>query len=280
MADSGAERVMTLQEVADELGVHYMTAYRWVRLGQLDARKVGGGWRVSPQAVDALRAERSGNGGGGARTAPGGSRLESRLLVGDASGAWGVIEAAMAAGWEVGSVYLEILAPAMQSIGDRWEAGEIDVAVEHRASGIVARIIGRLGARCVRPGRSRGCILLGSPAGERHSLVVSMLADLMRLEGWEVSDLGADTPCESFVVAARMSEGLIAIGLSVTHPDHLDECAATCEALRAGGIEVPILVGGQAIEGLAHARALGADAYAADARAMVATLSAISGSAA
>ena len=32
----------TLQEAADELGVHYMTAYRYVRLGLLDAAKVGG----------------------------------------------------------------------------------------------------------------------------------------------------------------------------------------------------------------------------------------------
>ena len=32
--------VLTLQEAADELGVHYMTAYRYVRLGQLQAHKV------------------------------------------------------------------------------------------------------------------------------------------------------------------------------------------------------------------------------------------------
>jgi len=32
---------MTLQEVADHLGVHYMTAYRYVKLGLLYARSRG-----------------------------------------------------------------------------------------------------------------------------------------------------------------------------------------------------------------------------------------------
>ena len=44
---------MTLHEVAEELGVHYMTAYRSVRLGQLRAHKVGGVWQVEQSALDA-----------------------------------------------------------------------------------------------------------------------------------------------------------------------------------------------------------------------------------
>ena len=107
-----------------------------------------------------------------------------------------------------------------------------------------------------------------------------MLADLLRLEGWEVSDLGADTPRDSFVTAASMVDGLVAVGLSVTHPDHLDECRVTCEALRASGLDVPILVGGLAIRDAEHARSLGADGYAADARSMVSTLAEIGDSAA
>ncbi len=273
-------QVMTLQEVADELGVHYMTAYRYVRLGQLDANKVGGGWRVTRDAFEAFQADRAVTRAAGRRDAPWSDRLESRLVVGDASGAWAVIEASMAAGHGVAEIYLDVISPAMRSIGERWARGEIDVAVEHRASGIVARLIGRLGSYCTRPGRSRGAILLGSPAGERHSLAVAILADLLRLEGWDVSDLGADTPRDSFVTATTMVDDLVAVGLSVTHPDHLDECRDTCLALRASGLEVPILVGGRAVRDAEHARSLGADAYAADARGMMAALSEISGSAA
>ena len=46
--------VLTLQEAADELGVHYMTAYRYVRLGVMEASKSGGVWQVQRSAVDRL----------------------------------------------------------------------------------------------------------------------------------------------------------------------------------------------------------------------------------
>jgi excisionase family DNA binding protein len=38
---------ITLTEAAELLGVHYMTAYKYVRTGRLAATKVGGGWRIS-----------------------------------------------------------------------------------------------------------------------------------------------------------------------------------------------------------------------------------------
>jgi excisionase family DNA binding protein len=260
--------VLTLQEAADELGVHYMTAYRYVRLGQLDAVKVGGSWQVTAAALAAFRAQRDDPQPARLRSVPWSDRLEARLLAGDAAGAWGVVESALAGGAAVDEVYIDMLAPALRSIGDRWERGEIDVAIEHRASGIATRLIGRLGSRCVRRGRSRGSIVLGSPAGERHSLVVAILGDLLRLEGWDVSDLGADTPAASFLLAAQSTDDLVAVGVSVTHRDSLPAAAATFELLREAGV-APVVAGGQAIEDEAHARSLGADAYAADAAAMV-----------
>jgi excisionase family DNA binding protein len=38
---------MDLREAAGALGVHYQTAYGWVRQGVLPARKVGRGYEVS-----------------------------------------------------------------------------------------------------------------------------------------------------------------------------------------------------------------------------------------
>jgi MerR family transcriptional regulator, light-induced transcriptional regulator len=42
--------VMSLREAADALGVHYQTAYGWIRSGELSARKVGRGYAVSRAA--------------------------------------------------------------------------------------------------------------------------------------------------------------------------------------------------------------------------------------
>lgn len=261
---------ITLAEAAEQLGVHYMTAYRYVRLGVLAATKVGGTWRVSPAALDAYRVAAAPTEPGvrnGRRRAPWAARLEARLIAGDARGAWGVVEAALAAGAEIDEIYLDVISPAMRSIGDRWATGELDVSVEHRATGIAFRLIGRLGPRFARRGRTRGTVVVGSPAGERHSLPVALLADLLRGEGWDVSDLGGDMPSESFVRAAVDVTELAAVGVSVTTAACLPATAALLLALRTAlPAGVLLAVGGLAVEGREHALDLGADAWASTAQ--------------
>jgi excisionase family DNA binding protein len=272
---------LTLQEAADELGVHYMTAYRYVRLGLLVATKSGGSWQVLRSDLEEFRApstsgdDASGHGdahvggGRGRKRAPWSQRLEQRLVAGDSRGAWGVIEAALAAGSSYDEVYLEVLTPAMASIGERWARGELGIAVEHRASGIAMRIIGRMGPRFVRRGRSRGSIVVGAPAGERHSIPVAILADLLRQGGWEVSDLGADTPADAFALSVADLDDVVAVGVSVTTPDHLDAAAESLAAVRAVvAPHVLLFVGGRAIDDREHAIALGADDYASDGRSL------------
>lgn len=263
---------LTLQEAADLLGVHYMTAYRYVRLGLLDATKVGGTWKVTRADVEALRSS-GGNGNtteteapAGRRKAPWASRLEARLVAGDGRGAWGVIEAALAAGAELDEIYLDVISPAMANIGQRWHDGELDVAIEHRATGIAFRMLGRLGPRFARRGRTRGSVLLGTPPTERHSLPIAILGDLLRGEGWEVSDLGADMPVDSFVRTAQGMSDLVAVGVSVTTVDALPAAADLLAALSEALTDVYIVVGGLAIHDREHAMSLGAHGFAASAR--------------
>jgi MerR family transcriptional regulator, light-induced transcriptional regulator len=285
-----SDAVFTLHEAAAELGVHYMTVYRYVRLGVLDAVKVGGTWQVTQHALDQfrLRPERahdagglgavngsvavgadgaavtSGNSGtsGRMRRAPWAERLESRLVAGDYNGAWGVIEAALTAGAELDEIYLQVLTPAMVSIGERWAVGEFDISVEHRASGIAMRIIGRLGPRFIRRGRSRGGVIVGAPAGEFHALPVAILSDLLRLRGWDVSDFGADVPSSSLIHAMSSISDVVGVGLSVTSHDNLDSVAHACATVRAADPDMLVVVGGRAVADADHARDLGAHAIA------------------
>jgi excisionase family DNA binding protein len=46
-----AAGLLGLREAADRLGVHYMTAYRYVRTGRLPATRIGAQWWVDPDAV-------------------------------------------------------------------------------------------------------------------------------------------------------------------------------------------------------------------------------------
>jgi len=275
-----AGRPLTLQEVADLLGVHYMTVYRYVRLGLLEASKVAGTWQVTPAALAELR-DRSAvvpaSPVRGRRRAPWAERLEHRLVAGDARGSWSVIEAALAAGAELDEVYLDIVAPALRTIGLRWAEGTLDVAVEHRASVITGRLLGRLGPRFHRRGRSRGTVVLGAPAGEHHALPLALLADVVRGRGWDVSDLGADVPPRSFARTAAATQQLRMVGVSISTPESMRAGEETIAALRGALTGVPILAGGHAVVDEAHARAIGADGWAPHGRAVVALLDALNG---
>ncbi len=66
---------MNLKTAALRLDVHYQTAYRWVRSGQLVAVKVGAGYEVSEAAVERLQAQRAATGRTPAARGPVGAGL-------------------------------------------------------------------------------------------------------------------------------------------------------------------------------------------------------------
>jgi excisionase family DNA binding protein len=255
---------ISLQEGADRLGVHYMTIYRYVRLGLLPAHKEGGTWRVRSEDLDAFQAEAEPSSHGRGE-APWSERLESRMLAGDVAGAWSVVEAALAGGAEPKDVYVTILTPALASIGEKWINGEVDVAEEHLASAVAARIIGRLGPRFARRGRPRGTIITAMPPGERHGFGLSMLSDVLRGAGYSVLDLGPDTPIPSLIAALTRTEDVSAVCISVVFDERMEAAGEMVAAAKQEvGPHVPVLVGGRAVTSSETARALGADGYARD----------------
>jgi excisionase family DNA binding protein len=260
-----------LNDAADHLGVHYMTVYRYVRTGRLPAVKVEGKWRVDQADVHRLRqpspvAPQRGSGRTWAT-----SRMLDRLLAGDELGAWAVTESALASGARPEDVHLEILAPALHVIGERWRSGDIDVGDEHRAVVVARRVISRLGPRFNRRGRKRGVVVLGAVAGEHHEIPGAMVADQLRAAGFEVADLGADTPANSFVTVAKRLRPVCVL-VAVTGADHEEAVADAVSRLRAG-TDAALLVGGGAVPDEQTAVALGSDRWTGlDARQVVTTV--------
>ena len=275
MTDDAA--LLTLHEAAERLGVHYMTVYRHVRLGMLPAHKVGGTWRIDP--ADLVAARSRGADGTGAMTsagpapegpkrrrAPWTERLRERMLAGDAAGSWQLIEAAMASGVEPVDVYVEILAPALHGVGSGWQAGTIPIEREHLASSVAAAIVGRMGPRFRRRGRHLGSVIIAMPVGERHGLGAAMLADIVADAGYEVLNVGPDTPPASLASAIRSRDDLLAVVVSIVDAARLPAGARLIAAARAANAEVPIIAGGFAVPDPQTASRIGADAWAADPR--------------
>ncbi|WP_426574631.1 B12-binding domain-containing protein [Aquihabitans sp. McL0605] len=240
-------QLLTLDEAAERLGVHYMTAYRYVRTGRLRAVKVGRIWQVDSVDVDAL-----GGGGPGAVSGPKGdaaTRFEARLLAGDEAGAWTVVEEELVNGREPAEVMVGIIATAMGSIGARWDRGEVTVVDEHLATTIATRVIARLGPQFARRGLARGVVVLGAPAGDHHALPTAIVRDLLRGEHFDVVDLGADVPADSWAEASASagvsSPSLVAVGIAVSTADNERAVSGAIDAIRSV-TAAPIVVGGVA----------------------------------
>ena len=138
---------LSLHEAAHQLGVHYMTAYRYVRTGRLHATKQGAQWRVQREDLDAMDRREAATPTRG-RIADYPRRLQERLLAGDEAGAWAVVEAALAAGTDPVGAHVTIIGPALAGIGEQWEAGTVGIGGEHQATAVAYRIISRLGVAC------------------------------------------------------------------------------------------------------------------------------------
>ena len=249
---------LTLHEVADELGVHYMTAYRYVRLGMLEATKRGRSWVVTREDLGRfLEAPTEPSGRG---TAPWDERLLNRMLAPDDAGAWRVIEAALSSGMSAPDIYIDVISPAMREIGTKWSNGEIDIAQEHAASQIARRVVARLSPRMNPRGVRRGIVVIGSTATEMHDLPISIVADLLRSRHFDVIDLGGNLPPESFASAVRSANNVVAAAIGVTALGQEEEIGRTVAAIRAAS-DVPILIGGAGVTSDV-ARTLGADAVA------------------
>lgn len=258
-----SEKDIPLLDVAELLDVHYMTVYRYVRQGKLPATKVGRSWFVKSSDLEMFREDKvhtSEFSDGGRKIAPWAERLEVQLMRGDERGAAEIMETVLRSGHDLYFLYLQVLAPAMGAIGARWAAGNLEIFVEHRASNIALRLIGQFGPRFARRGVSKGTVVLGSPADEMHTLSTSMVADLIRFEGWNVSDVGANMPAEAFAEAIRQGEDVVAVCIGVTMPGSLPAAQATIGAIRkVVPRDLPILVGGSGVASDEVARELGAD---------------------
>ena len=172
----------------------------------------------------------------------------------------------MASGFEPDEIYVRILAPSLHAIGASWRSGRVSIDQEHLASSVATKLIGRLGPRFVHPGRKKGVVILAMPPGERHGLGVAMIADILADAGYEVLNLGPDTPTASLVAAMRDAGSLAAVVVSVVDIERRAAAGRLLAAARRERPSVPRLVGGNAVPDERAALDLGADGWVADPR--------------
>jgi DNA-binding transcriptional MerR regulator len=124
----------------------------------------------------------------------------------------------------------EVLLPTLVEIGTAWAAGELTVAQEHLAVGV-------LRARLMALGRGWDAgfgprALLACPEGELHDVSLVMFGLALRRRGWRVTFLGANTPIADLEQARKA----IAPDLTVLFAVDWNAHAGQVKSLTGSGI--------------------------------------------
>jgi excisionase family DNA binding protein len=240
---TAADEFLELQEAADALGVHYQTAYRWVRSGRLPAQLIGNKYLVSRDDLDTLETRRTAP---VAPAAPSRKRVERQaelvhdaLLDGDEATVRKVARRLVEDGTSIVELIQSVFSPPLRHIGQKWHDGDLPIWVEHRASAIVERTLGDL---VPNPrGRRRGTAMVAAVAGDQHSLPTTMAAVALREANWHVHHLGANMPGDELVRFCGEHDIDVAV-ISLTNPDVSKLADGTADLIRAAG--TPTIVGG------------------------------------
>ncbi|MFJ8007539.1 cobalamin B12-binding domain-containing protein [Streptomyces fagopyri] len=188
------------------------------------------------------------------------------VSAGDEYSAIELVMRALDDGVDPESVLLDVIAVVQGKVGEEWAANRITVAQEHAATAVNERVVAVLGSHpAARTPSSRGRITVACVDGEWHALPARLVAEVLKLRGWQVDYLGAQVP-SPHLIAHLHSTHADAVALSGSIATRLPTAHAAITACQAVG--VPVLVGGAAFgpEGR-YAALLGADAWAPDARA-------------
>ncbi|GAA0563145.1 cobalamin B12-binding domain-containing protein [Actinomadura livida] len=198
--------------------------------------------------------------------------LWEAVSTGDEYTATDIVMAALDDGMEPEEVLLDVIAPLQARVGREWAANRISVAQEHTATAVNERVLGAVAHHPAVRRRQQeqapehpGRIAVACIDGEWHALPARLVAEVLRLRGWQVDYLGAQVPTPHLISHLHLT-GPAVVALSSSIATRLPAAHAAITACQSTG--TPVLVGGAAFghDGR-YAALLGADAWAPDARA-------------
>ncbi|GAA2510616.1 cobalamin B12-binding domain-containing protein [Pilimelia columellifera] len=181
----------------------------------------------------------------------------------DEDAALGQVRGCLDAGIPPERLLVELVAPALARVGDRWQRDQLSVADEHVASYISERLLAAIVERNHPTPTGRGDLIVACAEGEWHALPARIVSDVLRLRGWQVRFLGACVPVSDigpYLADVRPAGALF----SATMSSRLPEVRRAVQVCHHAG--VPTLVGGAALGAAGRLTyRIGADAWAPDA---------------
>ena len=167
-------------------------------------------------------------------------------------------------------IFTECFTKGMEIVGQKYESGEYFLTELLGAAEAVNEAMIELAPRLRdAPMHRIGKVVIGTVRGDMHDIGKNIVKMLMTSAGFEVYDLGVDTPPEEFVAKSEQT-GASIVAMSALLTTTMGEMRTVMEELRKSGSrgKVKVIIGGAAISA-EYATEIGADAAAKDAAAGV-----------
>ncbi len=168
------------------------------------------------------------------------------LLAGERATCTRTVEALLAGGCPLKTLYVDLFQRSLYEVGCLWEGNKISVATEHLATAITENLMVLGYPQVFASPRVGHRAIVTCCVDEYHQLGAKMVADLLELNGWDTLFLGASTP-ETAVCAMAAERRPDLVCLSVSLSINLPRVTTTIAAIRQQQPSLTILVGGQAL---------------------------------
>jgi 5-methyltetrahydrofolate--homocysteine methyltransferase len=163
-------------------------------------------------------------------------------------------------------IVVEGLTKAMEEVGEKFERKEYlipDMLASAECVGVAMDI---LTPHLIRSGvESKGKFVIATVAGDLHDIGKNIVAIMLKGQGYEVIDLGADVSADSIIDAVKQ-DGVLFLGLSALLTTTMREMEQVINQMREEGVRdsVQVFIGG-APTSQGYAEKIGADAHCKDA---------------
>lgn len=179
------------------------------------------------------------------------------------------VEQAIAEGVSADTILNQALIPGMARVGELYEQGVIfvpEMLIAARAMDKATQWLKPLLIAEGVPPIAR--VAIGTVKGDLHDIGKKLVSIMLEGAGFEIIDLGVDTPPEKFVQAVRDGAQVVAISALLTTT--MLNMRSVIEALEAENLRqnVRVIVGGAPLT-QSFASEIGADGYAPDAASVV-----------
>ena len=172
--------------------------------------------------------------------------LKESIINLDFAGVAKAAEEAMAVGVDPNKAINEGMVPGMGVVGDKFDKGEYFLSEL-----VVAAEVMKEGLKVITPyikgeGAAKlGKVVIATVEGDHHDLGKNIVGSLLRVQGFEVLDLGVDVATEKIIGAIKEHQPSI-VGMSALLTLTMPRMGEVIETLKENGIrdKVKVILGG------------------------------------